>query len=139
MTNAKKLIAVVLTGTFLLPAVSAAEAGPRNGWNDRGHRPHHNYVKPRHKKRHNDAGAAVAAGIFGLAAGAIIAGAMNNNTQAAPAYGPVYGPVPAPGYAPPGYQPWSPAWYQYCSSKYRSFNPNTGTYTTYSGVQKFCQ
>ena len=30
-------------------------------------------------------------------------------------------------------QPWTPAWYQYCSSKYRSFNPQTGYFTAYSG------
>ncbi|WP_436637335.1 BA14K family protein [Microbaculum sp. FT89] len=38
-----------------------------------------------------------------------------------------------------GMQPWTPAWYQYCSSKYRSFDPNTGYYTTYSGQKRFCQ
>jgi BA14K-like protein len=38
-----------------------------------------------------------------------------------------------------GMQPWTPAWYQYCSSKYKSFNANTGYYTTYGGQQKFCQ
>ncbi len=38
-----------------------------------------------------------------------------------------------------GMQPWTPAWYQYCSSKYRSFNRNTGYFTTYGGEQRFCQ
>lgn len=38
-----------------------------------------------------------------------------------------------------GYQPWTPAWYQYCSSKYKSFKPETGYYTTYGGEQRFCQ
>lgn len=38
-----------------------------------------------------------------------------------------------------GMQPWTPAWYQYCSSKYKSFNQNTGYYTTYGGEQRFCQ
>lgn len=31
------------------------------------------------------------------------------------------------------------AWLDYCSSKYRSFDPVTGTYTTYSGEQTPCQ
>ena len=30
-------------------------------------------------------------------------------------------------------------WYAYCSSKYRSFNPQTGMYTGYDGVQRPCQ
>ena len=34
---------------------------------------------------------------------------------------------------------WSPAWYRYCSRKYRSFNPNTGYYVTYSGYRRFCR
>ena len=36
-------------------------------------------------------------------------------------------------------EPWSSAWYSYCSSKYRSFDPETGYYKTYSGEQKFCR
>lgn len=133
MTMTKKIIATALTGAFLLPAVSAAQAGPRYDWDNHHKRPpYHDNGRHYHKKKGGfDAGTAAAAGIIGLAAGAIIAGAANQNSYSAP--------VPAPGTVSPGYQPWSPAWYQYCSSKYRSFNPNTGTYTTYSGVQKFCQ
>lgn len=36
-------------------------------------------------------------------------------------------------------EPWSPAWYDYCGSKYRSFNPKTGYFTTYGGDKKFCR
>jgi len=36
-------------------------------------------------------------------------------------------------------EPWSQEWYRYCTQKYRSFNPDTGYYTTYSGRQRFCQ
>ncbi|WP_319533534.1 BA14K family protein [uncultured Cohaesibacter sp.] len=35
--------------------------------------------------------------------------------------------------------PWSPAWYDYCHSRYRSFNPRTGYFTTYSGHKQFCR
>ncbi|WP_068315051.1 BA14K family protein [Polycladidibacter hongkongensis] len=35
--------------------------------------------------------------------------------------------------------PWTREWFRYCSMKYRSFNPQTGTFTTYSGVQKLCK
>ncbi|WP_246786479.1 MULTISPECIES: BA14K family protein [Bartonella] len=34
---------------------------------------------------------------------------------------------PAPTAYKPVYQPWSAGWRNYCASKYRSFNPRTGT------------
>lgn len=40
------------------------------------------------------------------------------------------------GYRP---EPWSDEWYDYCASKYRSFNPQTGRYRTYSGQYKLCR
>ncbi|WP_316859911.1 BA14K family protein [uncultured Cohaesibacter sp.] len=56
-------------------------------------------------------------------------------------------PPPPPRYyraapPPPRYYrpaPWTREWYSYCHSKYRSFNPRTGYFTTYSGYQKFCR
>ncbi|TLP48622.1 MULTISPECIES: BA14K family protein [Cohaesibacter] len=36
-------------------------------------------------------------------------------------------------------RPWTRAWYRYCSNKYRSFNPRTGYFTTYSGRKRFCR
>lgn len=36
-------------------------------------------------------------------------------------------------------RPWTPAWYRYCAAKYRSFNPETGYYLSYSGRYKFCR
>ena len=68
-------------------------------------------------RRHYDPGAAAAAGIIGLAAGAIIAGAA-----AAP-------PPPAR----------DPAWIDYCFSKYRSFDPASGTYLGFDGMRHYCQ
>lgn len=38
-----------------------------------------------------------------------------------------------------GLRLWSPAWYDYCRAKYRSFNAKTGYYTTYSGRKRFCR
>ena len=35
-------------------------------------------------------------------------------------------------------RPWSPAWMDYCSQRYRSFNRRTGYYTTYTGKNTFC-
>ena len=37
------------------------------------------------------------------------------------------------------YAPWTPEWLSYCSSRYVSFNPQTGYYVTYSGRQRFCR
>ncbi len=74
-------------------------------------------------------GAAVAAGVLGgLALGAVIAGAAS---------------APPPGYyAPPAaYAPPPPPgdWYAYCASKYRSFDPASGTYLGYDGLRHPCQ
>ncbi|MBN9668939.1 BA14K family protein [Roseibium aggregatum] len=81
----------------------------------------------------------VGAGIAGgLAAGAIIGSALAKPRYYAPPPPPAYYPVPAPvvTYRP---APWTPAWYNYCSRKYRSFNPNTGYFLAYSGQYRFCR
>ncbi len=36
------------------------------------------------------------------------------------------------------YEPWSESWMNYCSSKFRSFDPRTGTYKGYDGLRHFC-
>ncbi|WP_248304474.1 BA14K family protein [Breoghania sp. L-A4] len=36
-------------------------------------------------------------------------------------------------------RPWTPAWYDYCRAKYRSFNPRTGYYLAYSGRYRMCR
>lgn len=36
------------------------------------------------------------------------------------------------------YEPWSTGWANYCRSKYRSFNINTGTFRGYDGKDHFC-
>ena len=33
---------------------------------------------------------------------------------------------------------WTAQWYQYCAIRYRSFDPQTGYYTTYSGRRQLC-
>lgn len=110
----------------------------------------------RDRYRHRG-GDVAAAGIFGLAAGAILGSALSAPRYYEPA--PVYvapppPPVyyapervyvqPAPVYVQPGpvyYAPaaWSPEWYSYCSSKYRSFDPQTGYFITYGGEPRFCR
>jgi hypothetical protein len=105
-----------------------------------------------HHRRHNND--ALAAGVIGLAAGAII-GSTLSQQRAEPVYRPrpVYRQVPvydAYPDAPPAprrqyvvryssqVEPWSRNWYRYCTNRYRSFNPQTGTYRGYDGRSHFC-
>ena len=76
---------------------------------------------------------------WGAAAGGFVAGAIVGSVLSQPRYQAprrVYRPAPRVTYYRA--QPWTPAWYQYCSRKYRSFNPNTGYYLAYSGQYRFC-
>ncbi|NRG17809.1 BA14K family protein [Rhizobiales bacterium] len=150
-TFTTKAVAALLASALVLPSVTtAAEAGHRHGWRDNhGHYQNHHRPRWHKRKRHNnDAGAAVAAGVIGFAAGAILGSALSQPRQyidpprrvygppRAPAYGGGYGGPVTVDYSP---RPWTPEWYRYCSAKFRSFEPETGLYTTYSGVRKLCQ
>ena len=99
-----------------------------------------------------------AAGIIGFAAGAILGGALSGPRYGRGYYGdryyddgyyydqpdvvyveprPVYvRPAPVYRYA---VEPWTPEWYSYCESRYRSFNPDTGYYKGYDGRFHLCQ
>ncbi|WP_448786492.1 BA14K family protein [Brucella intermedia] len=125
-------------------ATASANSWGRHGWNRGG------WDRPYYRDRHRGHGDAVAAGVIGLAAGALIGSALSQPqptyVQPAPVYAP---PPPPPAYYPAaparqvtyyraGYEPWSRGWYQYCSDRYRSFNPNTGTYRGYDGRDHFC-
>jgi hypothetical protein len=126
--------AVAATTLATLPAASA------NDW-----RYHH------YRGHHGGNGDAVAAGVLGLAAGALIVGALNNPQPGyyGPGYDGYYGgprPVPVPRYyAAPrvaynaGYaEPWTRGWYEYCSDRYRTFNGRTGTFVGNDGERHFC-
>ncbi|SDR54093.1 BA14K-like protein [Rhizobiales bacterium GAS113] len=86
-------------------------------------------------------GGGVAAGIAGVAAGAIIGGALAG--QAYPGYdyrGYGYQDAPDPGYA---YAQPAPAYagggsVAYCESQFRSYNPVTGTYLGFDGLEHPC-
>ena len=85
----------------------------------------------------------VAAGIIGLAAGAIIGSALANRHY--------HGGRPhyhkhRRHYKPARYhrkryrpRPWTRAWYDYCFSRYRTFNPRTGMYVGYDRRRHFCR
>lgn len=76
-------------------------------------------------------GGAVAAGVIGgLALGAALGAAAAAPPPPPAAY---YEPDYAPDYAEGG------DWLAYCSSKYRSFDPRSGTYLGYDGLRHPCQ
>lgn len=135
MSLTSKALVLAIAGALTVPALAGAEAGGRH--------------------RHNDAGAALAAGAIGLAAGAILGSTLSQPRYVEPA--PVYVAPPPP---PPAYRerviverryydgpeyvdyaprPWTREWYRYCASRYRSFDPQTGTYVTYGGAERFCR
>lgn len=153
MTLAKHFLAAVLSGTVALSTAPVASA-------DSYREEHHYYeyndnddflqINDWGDDNDFDAGAALAAGVIGLAAGAIIVGSMNKPDpvpvyQAPPVIvnparpAPVYHRPYTPRYKTHRYEPWTKPWYRYCLSKYRSFDPKSGTYMTYRGVRKFCQ
>jgi hypothetical protein len=127
--------AVVATTLATLPAASAGEW---RHW--------------RHHDRGGNGGDALAAGVLGLAAGALIVGALNNPQPSYydPGYDDYYReprPRPAPVrryYVEPQVvynsyaEPWTRGWYEYCSDRYRTFDARTGTFTGNDGEQHFC-
>ena len=103
----------------------------RGGYYRRGHSRHRYY----RRHRHND-GAAIVAGIIGL--GTVLA--IANSNQRRTYYNDRYYGDRYYGSAPVyGYQPGSADWIAACARKYRSFEPHTGLYTTYSGYKRRCR
>ena len=141
--------AVIPSSTPLVGAiagVSEANAQSHRGYyrggrnyhrRNRGYRGGRNYYRGgRHYgnrgyyRRGNNGGAAVAGAIAGLAAGAIIAGAASQPRYVERRYAPVRGYGPAA---------WSRDWYNYCASRYRSFDPRSGTFQPYHGPRQLCR
>jgi BA14K-like protein len=83
----------------------------------------------RWRGHHHGGGGGVAAGIIGgMLLGGIIASQANRYYD-----GPAY-------YGPPGYYgPRDDAWLNYCFSRYRSFDPGSGTYMGYDGRRHYCR
>ncbi|WP_244635957.1 BA14K family protein [Chthonobacter albigriseus] len=86
----------------------------------------------RYWRRHRDRDD-LAAGLGGLAAGALLGGVLAQG-----GFGGGGGNVVS---APPaaGYAPFSAGYMSYCSSRYRSFDPRTGTFMGYDGQRHFCR
>ena len=143
----KSAIAAIVGVASLAPTFTTAEAGDWRREHDR----------PIYRHNNNDA---LAAGIIGLAAGAIIVGALSDNSRviyneprryyrqrpvtvydypAAPrrVYQDQYYQDQVISYSD-GLEPWSREWFRYCSNRYRSFNAETGTYRGYDGQNHFC-
>ena len=81
------------------------------------------YDYDRRAYRRDRGGAAVAAGIAGLAAGALIGGAIASQQAQ----------------AQPGVALGDPNYIAYCSQRYRSFDPASGTFLAYDGQRYVCQ
>lgn len=124
--------AVAATTLATLPAANAGDRYWRN--HDRHYR-----------DRGSDGGDLALAGILGLAAGALVVGLAS---QPEPAYANPYRqprPRPVRDYPESAYlgrytalEPWSAEWYDYCSERYRSFSPRSGTFVGYDGQEHFC-
>ncbi|EJF77248.1 hypothetical protein MCO_01427 [Bartonella sp. DB5-6] len=117
------------------------------------HHHHHHHVErktykyverktTKHSNIHtNNSGDALAAGILGLAAGAILGNVLKQPKQptivyqTAPQNQVIYEVQST-------YQPLQQSqisdWLKYCKKKYRSFNPKTGTFRGYDGAEHFC-
>lgn len=77
---------------------------------------------------YDDGGSIVAAGVIGLAAGALVGSAYSNTrTVVVNDYDYGYG------------APYSSGWYRACSNKYRSFRASDGTYLGYDGLRHTCR
>lgn len=117
-----------LAAIFAMAAVVPAEAGRGHGkgWKGGGGR----YVQNNYYVRRGNSSNALAAGLIGLGVGAVLGSALTPKT--------VYVAPPA---RPVGYRPrpWTEDWFAYCHSRYRSFDPRSGTYLGYDGYEHFCR
>ncbi len=118
--------------TFALPA--EAGRGGKYGYKGGGNR----YIQNNYYGHRGGSGVnALGAGLIGFGVGAVVGSALTpREVYVAPPPPPPPRPVYRAGYGP---SPWSPDWYTYCYSRYRSFNPNTGTFVGYDGYEHFCR
>jgi BA14K-like protein len=147
---AKTILLTATAAALTLSAIGEASADDRY-WrhHDRGHNNNNAWV----------------GGAVGLATGLIVGSAIANANNGPvyeerryidpPVYEPEYAPPPVyraprpvysqPVYSEPAYgravgamEPWSPQWQRYCSYRYRTFDPRSGTYVGNDGREHFC-
>jgi hypothetical protein len=137
------LVAAALVGITTLTLAVPADAGQGRGygrgggWGGGGRYVQNNYYGGGYRHGGGNGWNAVGAGLLGFGVGAIVGSALTPQTVVvAPPP-----PPPAPAYAPVAYGPpaWTPDWYTYCYSRYRTFNAQTGTFIGYDGYQHFCR
>lgn len=143
MTLARTLTAALMAAAMALPAISPALAqSPSDNrilvaqsddqrWADcsqfldrreRERCEKDRWGRPAKKNNNDDIGAAIGAGIIGLTIGAIIAGSAEKERNRRDRYDAEY-----------------ERWLDYCSRKYRSFDPETGTYRASNGRRYVCR
>jgi hypothetical protein len=143
MKRLSGLIAVASLGTAIaagVPAASASESGlsPLAAANATTY-PGESYSQYRryggrgYYGRRRGYGGAIGAGVAGLAAGALIGGAIASS-QAQAAY-PAYGAYGAPVGNVYGQDPNA---VEYCASRYRSYDPASGTFLANDGNRYSC-
>ncbi len=162
------IAAIAVGATALVPMATPAAAHDRSFHHAHGHghgaqvvcrhyddhcfpavRHHKRKHVQGHVRRHRNNSDVAGAAILGIIGGALIGSAIanSNNQRRYVAPGPVIRNNQFPP-APQGYrkvvthsgslEPWTRGWYQYCDAKYRSFNPEKGTYRGYDGRDHFC-
>lgn len=158
-------LAVAATAITALPAT--AKAGGRHGaWPGSsaypcgyggpcGHVHRHHGEVHRHwhgrqaKRAYRQGNGDAAAVILGLAGLAIVGGVIASQNRTLPHTADPnhrggrdhYPPAPnAPGVITydSTLEPWSPGWFRWCDARYRSFDPERGTYRGHDGRDHFC-
>lgn len=132
------VLSAAVPATVPVAGVTAAKAD----WHGRHWHGGRGYYHDRYygHRRYNG-GAAVAGALLGLGVGAAIASQPRYYYDDGPVYYRERGPVyyrEAPAYYG-GVRPWTPAWYRYCSARYRSFDPRSGTFQPYDGPRQLCR
>ncbi len=102
-------------------------------------------------RRHHHGDDALVGGAVGLATGLIVGSAIASAPRydepryIDPPYEPEYEAVPVYRAPQPRYyrpvadiEPWTPQWERYCSYRYRSFDPSSGTFIGNDGRSHFC-
>lgn len=117
---------------------------PRGAYVYRHHGKPYRHWHGKRVYRHHQGNSDAAAVILGLTGLAIVGGAIASQNRTLPH-------TADPNYRRGHYrsapnvityesalEPWSPGWYRWCDARYRSFNPETGTFRGYDGRDHFC-